>query len=232
MSSSTETSGATSERERRGPLAVVGRLHERLRVVLNPGRPEAVAEIGDERDAAEVEFVAYTEDCLIVGRIHLQADRLSDMLNAHEEFTLRDVMVQGLADGRSVRAAEVPVARSELVAVLADRPRGDPARRTHTLVFPVAVQSGAYLVRGYLHSRPGAEPLASARRRGPMIPLTDASIEYALGGVPQMASSRTIVVNRDLADWMRLVGEHELRVAGAPPVAVHRSRDLPVQDRP
>ena len=203
-----------------GRLALVGRLHDRLRVVLNPARRSPVAsapEPGPEPE--EVEFIAFTEDCLIVGRISLDADRLSDMLNTHEEFTLRDVVIHSLADGRSVRAAEVPVSRSELVAVLADRPRGDPARRTHTLIHPVAVQSGAYLVRGYLHARPGAEPLASARWRRPMIPLTDASIEYALGGVPQLATARTIVVNRDLAGWMRLVGEHELRVT-VQPVAV------------
>ena len=202
-----------------GRLALVGRLQDRLRVVLNPARRSpgtSVPEPGPEPE--EVEFIAFTEDCLIVGRISLDADRLSDMLNAHEEFTLRDVVVHGLADGRSVRAAEVPVSRAELVAVLADRPRGDPARRTHTLMHPVAVQSGLYLVHGYLHARPGAEPLASARWRRSMIPLTDASIEYSLGGVPQLATSRTIVVNRDLADWMRLVGEHELRSTGQPVV--------------
>ena len=195
-----------------GRLALVGRLQDRLRVVLNPARRSpgtSVPEPGPEPE--EVEFIAFTEDCLIVGRISLDADRLSDMLNAHEEFTLRDVVVHGLADGRSIRATEVPISRSELVAVLTDGPRGDPARRTHTLMHPVAVQSGAYLVHGYFHARPGAEPLASARWRKPMIPLTDASIEYGLGGVPHLATSRTIVVNRDLADWMRLVGEHELR---------------------
>ena len=199
------------------PMALVGRLHDRLRIVLNPAArptPAGVPQPGPE--AEEVEFIAFTEDCRIVGRIALDADRLSDMLNAHEEFTLRDVVVHGLADGRMVRAAEVPVSRSELVAVLADRPRGDPARRTHTLAHPVAVQAGMFVVRGYLHARPGAEPLASARWRRPMIPLTDASIEYAVGGVPQLAMSRTIVVNRDLADWMRLVGEHELLGAGQP----------------
>jgi hypothetical protein len=200
-----------------GRLALVGRLQDRLRVVLNPARRSTVASVPEPGpEPEEIEFIAFTEDCLIVGRISLDADRLSDMLNAHEEFTLRDVVVHGLADGRSIRAAEVPVSRAELVAVLADRPRGDPARRTHTLMHPVAVQSGVYLVRGYLHARPGAEPLASARWRRPMIPLTDASIEYALGGVPQLVTSRTIVVNRDLAEWMRLVGEHELRAAGQP----------------
>jgi hypothetical protein len=200
-----------------GRLALVGRLQDRLRVVLNPARRSPAASVPEPGpEPEEVEFIAFTEDCLIVGRISLDADRLSDMLNAHEQFTLRDVVVHGLADGRSVRAAEVPVSRAELVAVLADRPRGDPARRTHTVMHPVAVQSGAYIVHGYLHARPGAEPLASARWRRPMIPLTDASIEYALGGVPQLATSRTIVVNRDLAGWMRLVGEHELRGTGQP----------------
>jgi hypothetical protein len=208
-------------------------LHDRLRFVLNPAQAlVAPGRDGGEPPPMDVEFAAFTEDCRILGRISLDADRLSDMLNGHDEFILRDVLVQSLADGRSARTPEVPVARNELVAVLADRPRGDPMRRTHTLAYPVAVQSGVYLVRGYLHARPGAEPLASARRRRPMIPLTDASIEFALGGVPCYAAAGTIVINRDMSDWIRLVADHELAVSRrAMPVNSRAGLTLPVNDR-
>jgi hypothetical protein len=196
---------------------MVGRLRDTFRVVLNPAaRAPASEPTTDPPRGPEVAFVAFTEDCRIVGRIALEGDRLSDMLNAHEDFLLRDVVVESLADGRSVHADEVPVSRDELVAVHADRPRGDPARRMHTISYPVVVQCGSYCIRGYIHARPGAEPLASARHRRPMIPLTDASIEYALDGVPKSTAVGTIVVNRDAADWMRLVADHEVRPVRAP----------------
>ena len=48
-----------------------------------------------------VEFVAYAEDCILYGRVRLAADRLTDMLNEHDEFELVDVMVERL-DGLGV----------------------------------------------------------------------------------------------------------------------------------
>ncbi|MEA2578933.1 MAG: hypothetical protein QOD78_2521, partial [Chloroflexota bacterium] len=45
-----------------------------------------------------LEFVAYAEDCVLYGRVRLAAERLTDMLNTHDEFELVDVMVERLDD--------------------------------------------------------------------------------------------------------------------------------------
>ncbi len=194
-----------------------GRLVAQARAALRSDRaaPAPAAEV-DEPLNVDVTFVAYTEDCRVTGRVALEGDRLSDMLNARADLVLRDVLVESLVDGRSARADAVPVARDELVAVHADQPRGNPARRTRTIPYPVAVRSGTYLIRGYLHARPGTEPLASAYRRGPMIPLSNASIEYMAHGVARRVGADAIIVNRDTADWIQLVAEHDLRTAPAP----------------
>ena len=38
-----------------------------------------------------VEFIAYAEDCLLSGYVRLGADRLTDLLDQHEELQLVDV---------------------------------------------------------------------------------------------------------------------------------------------
>ena len=151
-----------------------------------------------------IELVAFTEDCRVSGRIQLDSDRLSDTLNSRHDYLLCDVLVESLVDGRSINADEVPISRDELVAVLAYGPRGDPSRRTHTRAYPVTVIVGPLVIHGNIHSLPGVEPLAAARRRRPMIPLSDAWIEYPSEAGPQVASCGTIVVNREMADSIQL----------------------------
>jgi hypothetical protein len=177
---------------------------DRLRLVFGkaPDAPPTPEEA--PREVPWVDFVAFTEDCRVSGRIQLDADRLSDTLNEHLEYVLCGVQVESLEDGRSARADEVPIDRDELLAVLADGPRGDPKRRTHTLAYPVVVKAGSFLVRGNLHALPGVEPLAAARRRRPMIPLSDATIAYRSAGTDRVSPVGTIVVNRDTADWIQL----------------------------
>ncbi len=214
MSGQIAGGGAATSRDGRGALR---RLRDRARSALHPARVEPPAvPAADEPANVDVTFVAYTEDCRVTGRVTLEGDRLSDMLNARGDLVLRDVLVESLVDGRSAHADEVPLSRDELIAVHAEQPRGDPARRTRTITYPVAVQSGTYVIRGNLHARPGTEPLASAYRRGPMIPLSNASIEYAVRGVPRRASADAIIVNRNTADWIQLVGERGLRIAPEP----------------
>jgi len=182
-------------------------LRQRLRLVFRAGPAGAERDDGADASAGQlpwIQFVAFTEDCLVSGHIQLDSDRLSDTLNAHQELQLCDVLVESLEDGRSVHADEVPLARDELLAVLTDGPRGDPARRIRTLSHPVTFKVGPYLIRGNLHALPGMEPLASARRRRPMIPLSDAWIEYRSSGTTQVSLAGTIVVNRAVADWIQL----------------------------
>jgi hypothetical protein len=184
-----------------------GGLRARLRLVF--GTEQVGSDDSDTAGAPSpaapwIELVAFTEDCRVSGRIQLDSDRLSDTLNGHREYLLCDVLVESLADGRSIHADEVPINRDELLAVLADGPRGNPSRRTHTVVYPVTVTAGPYVIHGNLHSLPGAEPLAAVRRRLPMVPLSGAWLEYLSGDVLQVSSCGTIVVNRETADSIEL----------------------------
>ena len=169
-----------------------------------------------------VDFVAYAEDCTLSGRIRLRSDRLTDMLNDHEELQLVDVLVQSLADREAVEVREVVVPRDELLSVHATGPRGDQARRTRTRQTHVAITAGPYQVSGYLHTAPFLDALAALHRRGPMVPLTDAVIDYAVGGEWQRQQVGTLIVNRVGIDHIVETPERDLTVIDRSPV----ERDL------
>ena len=120
------------------------------------------------------------------------------------------MQLESLADGHVVRSPVVLVARDELIAVHASGARSSRAKRTNTRAWPILVDSQPYLIRGYLHALPGSDPIASFQHRKPMIPLTNAWIEYVSAGKPQRVTLGTIVVNRELADWFRLTVSEEV----------------------
>ena len=163
-----------------------------------------------------VDFVAYAEDCTLSGRIRLRADRLTDMLNDHEEVRLVDVMVRSLVQPEAVEVQEVVVPRDELLLVHATGPRGDQARRTRTRQTYVDVAAGPYAVRGYLHSAPFLDAMAGLHRRSAMIPLTDAVIDYPLGGDLYRQRVGTVIVNRSRIDHITEAVEHDGAVGIAP----------------
>lgn len=163
-----------------------------------------------------VDFVAYAEDCTLSGRIRLRSDRLTDMLNDHEELQLVDVMVQSLVQPEAVEVREVVVARDELLLVHATGPRGDQARRTRTRQTYVAVTAGPYSVGGYLHSVPFLDAMAGLHRRSAMIPLTDAVVDYPLGGDLYRQRVGTVIVNRSRIDHIIETVKHDRAVDIAP----------------
>src|SRR4029077_6684039 len=127
----------------------------------------------------------------------LDADRLSDMLNGHDEYALIGVTVQRLDDGAPLHGEEVIVPRDELVLVHASGPRGDPDRRHRTMLQHVALKMGPYKVRGFLPSLPGPDPVDAMRRRRPMVPLTNVRIEFTFNGVTREDRVETVIVNRE-----------------------------------
>ena len=126
------------------------------------------------------------------------------MLNAHDEFDLVDVMVERLDGQGAVEVKEVIVRRDELLLVHATGPRGSQARRTRTREHRLAIRIGPYEVRGDLHAFPGHDPLLTIRRRRPMVPITDAWIEYVAGGERRRRRVGALVVNRDEIDTVAL----------------------------
>ena len=168
------------------------------------------------RTAREVEFVAYGEDCVLSGVVRMAADRLTDMLNEHDEYLLVNVLVEGLAGDRAVEVTEVLIRRDELLIVHAAGPRGNQGRRHRTRLHPVAVQLGPYHVRGYLHALPGADPIQAIRRRQPMVPLTDAWIEFPPAtGRPRLRLG-TVMVNREQVDWIVPAVDEEVELPDLP----------------
>ncbi len=104
-------------------------------------------------------------------------------------------------------ADETLVRRSEILAVIASGPRGDPNRRLATRRHPVVVESGEYRIGGYVHTVPSAAPEDRFRDGGPMIPLTEAWLEYGTGVQRRHHDAGTVIVNRKLASHIEVVAE-------------------------
>jgi hypothetical protein len=156
-----------------------------------------------------LDFVAYARDCILAGSLILSADRLTDLLNASDELDLLDVLCLGL-DGTVVERERVAVMRTDLLAVKAGDPRGNPALRHRTRQVPIVAGASGYLIHGYIHGRPGADPMIHLGRRPSMVPLTDATISYNTARGHRRDDASTLIVNRDLADWIRPAKGYEL----------------------
>lgn len=189
---------------------MIDRLPRRLRLGFSRSE-EPVAEPAP--GANDVAFVAYGEDCILSGRTILDADRLTDMLNAHDEYALEGVTVERLDSGEPMEVAEIVVPRDEIILVHASGPRGDPARRHRTMPQHLALGMGPYEVRGYFHALPGADPVAAMRRRKVMVPLTDASVGYTVHGQRRETCVDTLILNREQIDWVDAVAPPRVEFA-------------------
>jgi hypothetical protein len=182
---------------------VIGSIGSRLRLVLRQPSPDGRAMAADTSGLPEVDFVAYSTSERLSGRIRLDSARLTDMLNAHREFVLVDALAERLPEGGSMVVPEILIGRHELSLVRAGGPRGDRSLRIPTTQHRLVMRSGRYLVAGRLHSGIGEDPLAALRARDPMVPLTDAAILFRVGSDIVQEPGGTIVVNRDLVEWVR-----------------------------
>jgi hypothetical protein len=103
------------------------------------------------------------------------------------------------------------VARNEIFAVAVAGPRGNPTRRIRTRPVPVELQLGRYDVNGNIHVVPGTDPIIGFRRRRVMVPLTEATIEFDSPDGRKLARFGTILVNRDLTDWIAPASRSDIR---------------------
>ena len=182
---------------------MIGSLGSRARLVLRQPGSAGRGELPEIGDLPEVDFVAYGTRERLSGRVRLDSARLTDMLNAHDEFLLVDALAERLPDGGSMVVREFLVRRTELAVVHATGPRGDRAQRIATDSHPIALLVGRYLVRGRLHAGRGEDPLVSLRAREAMVPITDAEIRFRVAGRVEVEPALTVVVNRDLVAWVR-----------------------------
>jgi hypothetical protein len=179
-------------------------------------RLDAVAEDVHEPefvpDAPLLRFEAFLVQERLFGWVRLDAERLTDLLNAHETLHLYEPSFESLVDWSTRQADDLVLPRSSLIGVSVTGPRGDPALRRWTHSHPVVVQLGDFLMSGYAHATPGDDPMTSIRERPSMVPLTDARLEYWPGGQRRRTWIGTMVFNRDLADWVEVVTEEELEL--------------------
>jgi hypothetical protein len=154
-----------------------------------------------------IDFMGYSADCLISGKLELTAPRLTDMLNDEPTLHLTDVVLEGLLDARQITVESYTVHRDEIYAVKVTGPRGSKALRIVTVPHRVQAQIGPYNVLGRLNAAVGDAPIKSLEMRGPMLPLTDATIAYVVGGILEVRDAATVIINRDLAAWVRPTDE-------------------------
>jgi hypothetical protein len=158
-----------------------------------------------------VELTVYAGDSVAFGRLALTGDRVTDLMNDRTEFEFVDTCLESLDDGHELLVRSVYVSRDEIFAVAATGPRGDPARRRRTRPIPVELRVGRYDVSGNIHIVPGTDPIIGFRRRRVMVPLTEATIEFDAPEGRRISRYGTILVNRDLTDWIGTATRSDVR---------------------
>jgi hypothetical protein len=163
-----------------------------------------------------IEFVGFADDCRVEGRVDLQDSRLADLLNKQPSITVRDCILVSTLDGHSQSFDELEIGRDELDAVVASGPRGDPRRRLATRPAGVSVKLGPYSAEGFMHGPPAANPFRGLDKKPAMVALTDAVLEYEFCREAVEERFGTLLVNRRLAQSMRLLAGY-LTAAGMLP---------------
>lgn len=206
------------ERERRGVSAFItgdGVFRLAFRSRGTAVEPEPV------EGPPEIDFVAYAADCVLSGRVRLAADRLSDLVNEHDQVELIDVLATDLEGGVPIEVHELVIARSEILVLHATGPRGRADRRSRTRQVPIVATLGPYEVSGYLHVRPGSDALTSLQRARPIVALSDATVEYEVGGQERHNWVGTALINWALASSIvEIVDRPEQETAETPKLVV------------
>jgi hypothetical protein len=158
-----------------------------------------------------IDFIAFTSDRRISGRIMLADDRLSDMLNAVPRIVIRDAEVDELVDHRSPRLADVTIAIGELLVVVGTGPRGSEPLRKRSVKRRASVGLGRFVLEGDLQYPAdsdglpeSSDPSVVLASRDLLVPLTDATVTYDRSGTPVSETFETVLFNRGRAAWIDL----------------------------
>jgi hypothetical protein len=154
----------------------------------------------------EIEFLGFSEDCRVEGRVELDDDaRLADLLNRCQAIIVKDVTLVSTADGHTQKLDQLEIQREELDIVVANGPRGDPRRRLATKPNGVAMKLGPYSAEGFMHAPPTANPVTGLNAKPAMVAMTDAVLEYRFCDESVSQWFRTLLVNREMAISLRAV---------------------------
>ena len=179
-----------------------------------------------------VELTVYAGDSAACGQLALTADRVTDLMNDRAAFEFVDTLLESLEDGHEVMMRSILVRRDEIFAVAVAGPRGDPKRRTRTRPIPIELRVGRYDVSGNIHVIPGTDPIIGFRRRRVMVPLKEATIAFDSPDGRKLLRFGTLVVNRDLTDWIALASRADVRPPSTLPDLEVRSLELGFTSRP
>jgi hypothetical protein len=161
-------------------------------------------------------FIGYALGRRFIGYVECEGERLTDLLNRAESIVVRETFVENFEDDTVTNLGDGEVDRNVLYAVEASGGRGEAARRIHTIRHRLQVQLGPYTALGLLHSLPGQMPLPYLHARGPMIPLSDATIGFVSRAGLQLRDVGTLIVNRDMLDWVRANDDEASAFPGVP----------------
>ncbi|MFL5750785.1 MAG: hypothetical protein ACJ767_09255 [Chloroflexota bacterium] len=157
-----------------------------------------------------IDFLAYTADRRITGRVMLADDRLSDMLNAVPRLVIRDAAVDELLDDRPPRVADVTIAIGEMLVVVGSGPRGSDRLRKRWLKRRASIGLGRFVVEGDLGYSPestlpgSGDPSVVLAGRDLLVALTDATISYDRMGGVVAETYETVLINRARASWIEV----------------------------
>ncbi len=161
-----------------------------------------------------IEFIGFSGDCRITGRLTLFGDRLSDMLNDQAQYRLSKVTLQSLADGHEIEVESIVLERVDLVAAIATGPRGADRHRVSLDQVRMQVGAGPYVIAGLLHTPHGEDPVHAVMHRPPMVALTDATIAFTIGAEVQVVDAAAVIVNRESVEWIFPTGDEAEAVPG------------------
>ena len=173
-----------------------------------------------------IEFAGYAGDCRIFGRVASLGERLTDLLNAGDRITVRDVRLESLEDGHVVTAPDLLLELSDLHAVVGHGPRGMRDQRIRTAEHRLRLGVGPYLILGDLHTPPDKDPIGDVLKRPSMVPLTNATIAYQLAGRQEAEDIGTIIVNRLLTEWIAPVADEHAEAFPGVRVRQFRLKDM------
>jgi hypothetical protein len=165
-----------------------------------------------------IPFIGYALGRRYIGYVECAGERLTDLLNHTESVVIREAFVESFEDDTVMNLGDGEVDRSLLYAVETSSARGEETRRVSTVRHRLQVKIGPYSALGLLHAAPGQMPLPYLTSRGPMIPLSDATLGFAARGALTLRDVGTLIVNRDLLDWVRATEEQAGAFPGVPVV--------------